>query len=292
MIKLIATDMDGTLLNSNHRISQENKNAIDFARANDIDFIVATGRAYYEAKETLDAVNLKTEIICLNGASSFDRNGKLLSCIKIAADDALFISQVFKKLNISYQIYTKNCLYAEDITEHVQAFIDLVETQGADAHQENIWADVNKRIEQGSIVQVNHIENYLNLDDNPTLKIIAISNDRQKLEAAKILLQENKNISITSSGINNLEIMDKKATKGSALTHYAKEKNISLDHTMTLGDNLNDLSMLEISKYAVAMKNGNPALQKIASYVSEKTNDDDGVAYMIRKLLKEINGVI
>ena len=79
MIKLIASDMDGTLLNSNHKIPQNNIELIKFAQKNGIEFVVATGRAYYEALPALNDENIKCDVISFNGGIIYDKNGNRYS---------------------------------------------------------------------------------------------------------------------------------------------------------------------------------------------------------------------
>ena len=143
----------------------------------------------------------------------------------------------------------------------------------------------------GYITEVENIELYLNEKENPPIKIIAISNDISKLENAAKLLSENTSISVTSSGANNIEIMHKNATKGTALKEIAKIYGINLENAVAIGDNLNDQAMLDIVGYSVAMKNGNIKLKEQAKYVTEKTNSEGGVADTIFKLIEQNNKI-
>ena len=79
MIKLIATDMDGTLLNAGHEITTMNQEAIKFAQANGITVVIATGRAFYEAQTPVAETDLKVPYICLNGAEVRDESFNIMS---------------------------------------------------------------------------------------------------------------------------------------------------------------------------------------------------------------------
>lgn len=291
MIKLIASDMDGTFLNNNHEVSKENMQAVEFAKNNNIQFVIATGRADYEAFRPMQDANLKCNLICFNGAITYNENGDLINIITLPEKDAIFITNILKALNINYQLYTKNTVYTTDISVDIQTYVDLIESHGAKANREKIMAEAYERKARGHLTEVENVDLYFNEENNPTIKIVALSNNRETLEKAKQLLRENKEISVTSSGENNIEIMNRNATKGNALKNFAISKNISLEETVALGDNMNDYSMLEVVKYSVAMKNGNSELKKIAKYISEKTNAEAGVGHMIKKLIKEHNEV-
>ncbi|MBF0714056.1 HAD family hydrolase [Gemella sp. GH3] len=291
MIKLIATDMDGTFLDNSHKITNTNMEAVDFVRNNGIEFVIATGRAFYEAIHPMKEANLKCDIICFNGGVTYDKEGNLLNLISLDPKDSFFIAQIFKAAGVSYQLYTKNKVYTSNIENDVQAYVDLIEGQGGNADKDRIMTEAKARQEQGYLVETDNVDIFINEEDNPVIKIIGISSDKEKLAVAKRFLEENSNLSVTSSGESNLEVMNKNATKGNALKSIASIKNIEVDEIMALGDNLNDLSMLEFAKYSVAMKNGNENIKKVAKYISELTNNESGVGDMIYKIIREENGI-
>ena len=289
MIKLIASDMDGTLLNSNHKIPQNNVELIKFAQKNGIEFVVATGRAYYEALPSLNNENIKCDVISFNGGIIYDKNGNIINITPMKLKDLYYTIEILKSLDISYQLYTKNTIYTKSIETDITAYIDLIRANGEEPNEQHLRQEAKNRLALGHITEVDNIELYLNQKDNPAIKVIGISNDLEKLKHATELLSGNDNISVTSSGANNVEIMDKKATKGEALKIIADIHDINLKNAIAIGDNLNDQAMLDIVEYSIAMKNGNKELQKTAKFITEKTNSEGGVADSVMKLLKEKN---
>lgn len=289
MIKLIASDMDGTLLNSNHKIPQKNIELIKFAQKNGIEFVVATGRAYYEALPSLNNENIKCDVISFNGGIIYDKNGNIINITPMKLKDLYYTIEILKSLNISYQLYTKNTIYTNSIETDITAYIDLIRANGEEPNEQHLRQEAKNRLALGHITEVDNIELYLNQEDNPAIKVIGISNDLEKLKHATELLSGNDNISVTSSGTNNVEIMDKKATKGEALKIVANVHDINLKNAIAIGDNLNDQAMLDIVEYSIAMKNGNKELQKTSKFITEKTNSEGGVADSVMKLLKEKN---
>ena len=289
MIKLIASDMDGTLLNSNHKIPQNNIELIKFAQKNGIEFVVATGRAYYEALPALNDENIKCDVISFNGGIIYDKNGNIINITPMKLKDLYYTIEILKSLDISYQLYTKNTIYTKSIETDITAYIDLIRANGEEPNEQHLRQEAKNRLALGHITEVDNIELYLNQQDNPAIKVIGISNDLEKLKHATELLSGNDNISVTSSGANNVEIMDKKATKGEALKIVADIHDINLKNAIAIGDNLNDQAMLDIVEYSIAMKNGNKDLQKTAKFITEKTNSEGGVADSVMKLLKEKN---
>lgn len=291
MIKLIASDMDGTLLNHNHKIPKKNVKLINFAKNQGIEFVVATGRAYYEALPALNEENINCDVISFNGGIVYDKNGNIISITPMLPKDLYYTIEILKSFDISYQLYTKNTIYTTSIETDINAYIDLIRSNGYEPDVEHLRAEAQQKLEVGYITEVENIELYLNEKENPPIKIIAISNDISKLENAAKLLSENTSISVTSSGANNIEIMHKNATKGTALKEIAKIYGINLENAVAIGDNLNDQAMLDIVGYSVAMKNGNIKLKEQAKYVTEKTNSEGGVADTIFKLIEQNNKI-
>ena len=291
MIKLIASDMDGTLLNHNHKIPKENVELINYAKNQGIEFVVATGRAYYEALPALNEENINCDVISFNGGIVYDKNGNIISITPMLPKDLYYTIEILKSFDISYQLYTKNTIYTKSIETDINAYIDLIRSNGYDPDVEHLRAEAQQKLDVGYITEVENIELYLNEKENPPIKIIAISNDISKLENAAKLLSENTSISVTSSGANNIEIMHKNATKGTALKEIAKIYGINLENAVAIGDNLNDQAMLDIVGYSVAMKNGNIKLKEQAKYVTEKTNSEGGVADTIFKLIEQNNKI-
>ena len=289
MIKLIASDMDGTLLNSDHKIPKENIELIKFAQKNGIQFVVATGRAYYEALPALNNENIKCDVISFNGGIIYDKNGNIINITPMKLKDLYYTIEILKSLEISYQLYTKNSIYTNSIETDITAYIDLIRANGEEPNEQHLRQEARNRLALGHITEVDNIELYLNQENNPAIKVIGISNDLEKLKHATELLSGNDNISVTSSGANNVEIMDKKATKGEALKIVADIHDINLRNAIAIGDNLNDQAMLDIVEYSIAMKNGNKDLQKTSKFITEKTNSEGGVADSVMKLLKEKN---
>ena len=289
MIRLIASDMDGTLLNNEHKIPEKNVELIKYAQNNNIEFVVATGRAYYEALPALEENNIVCDIISFNGGVVYNKNREIISITPLQIKDLYYTIGIFKSLDISYQLYTKNTVYTNSIETDIQAYSDLIRSIGSTPNVEHLRKEAKIRLQKGHLTEVDNIELHLNEEDNPPIKVIGISNDFEKLAKAQKLLAENDNIAVTSSGKNNLEIMDKYATKGHALKQVADVHKISLKNTLAIGDNLNDESMLSIVEYSVAMENAMPQLKEIAKYTTEKNNEEAGVADTVFKLLNSVN---
>lgn len=188
MIKLIASDMDGTLLNHNHKIPKENVKLINFAKKQGIEFVVATGRAYYEALPALNEENINCDVISFNGGIVYDKNGNIISITPMIPKDLYYTIEILKSLDISYQLYTKNTIYTKSIETDITAYIDLIRANGEEPNEQHLRQEAKNRLALGHITEVDNIELYLNQEDNPAIKVIGISNDLEKLKHATELL--------------------------------------------------------------------------------------------------------
>ena len=288
MIKLIATDMDGTLLNAAHEISQENQEAIKFAQEHGITVVIATGRAFYEANTPVAETDLKGPYICLNGAEVRDETFNIMSTSHLNHSLVSKITSTLKEKDIYYQVYTNRGIYTENPQRDLEIYIDIAERAGQKADVEKIENSIQKRIDNGTLKIV---DNYDKIEDIPgelIMKILAFDSDLGKIDLVGQELAQSPNLAVSSSSRGNLEITHSDAQKGIALSTIAKQLGIDLKDVMALGDNLNDVSMLERVGYSVAMDNAAPEVKTVAKYVTD-SNENSGVGKAIKKFLKEEN---
>ncbi|MBX5319968.1 MULTISPECIES: Cof-type HAD-IIB family hydrolase [Staphylococcus] len=288
MIKLIATDMDGTLLNAAHEITPENQAAIKFAQEHGITVVIVTGRAFYEANTPVAETDLKVPYICLNGAEVRDETFNIMSTSHLNHSLVNKITTTLKKEDIYYQVYTNRGIYTEDPQRDLEIYIDIAERAGQKADVEKIKNSIQKRIDNGTLKIV---DNYDKIEDIPgelIMKILAFDSDLGKIDLVGQELAKSPNLAVSSSSRGNLEITHSDAQKGIALATIAKQLGIDLDNVMALGDNLNDISMLERVGYPVAMDNAAPEVKAVAKYVTD-SNENSGVGKAIMKFLKDEN---
>ncbi|QOX61514.1 HAD family hydrolase [Staphylococcus capitis] len=288
MIKLIATDMDGTLLNAAHEISQENQEAIKFSQEHGITVVIATGRAFYEANTPVAETDLKVPYICLNGAEVRDETFNIMSTSHLNHSLVSKITSTLKEKDIYYQVYTNRGIYTENPQRDLEIYIDIAERAGQKADVEKIENSIQKRIDNGTLKIV---DNYDKIEDIPgelIMKILAFDSDLGKIDLVGQELAQSPNLAVSSSSRGNLEITHSDAQKGIALSTIAKQLGIDLKDVMALGDNLNDVSMLERVGYSVAMDNAAPEVKTVAKYVTD-SNENSGVGKAIKKFLKEEN---
>lgn len=288
MVKLIATDMDGTLLNSAHEVSEENIKAIQYAQSKGVTVAIATGRAFYEANTPVKPTGLKVPFICLNGAEVRDEDFNIIYTSKLNNEQIKRITNILKQHDLYYQVYTSARIYTEDKEKDLQIYIDIAEKMGHTPDVEKIRRSIQKRIDNGSLKEVQNYDEIYERDGEIVLKFLAFSSDLDKIDAAKEALASYNSLAVSSSSRGNIEITHNDAQKGIALRAICEQLNITMDEVMAIGDNLNDVSMLERVKYSFAMSNGAEEVKQVAKFIAGD-NEESGVG---RAIMQVMNGEI
>ena len=284
MIKLIASDMDGTLLNSKHKISKENLEAIKKAEEMGIKFAIATGRMYEDVKPLLDECGLICQCIVLNGGEYIDEKGKVLEGIYIEREEAREIIDMIIKENIIAEIYTNEGLYTvnnkeEALTEvayRIKAYDPKTSFEEAIKFAESHPHFVNLKY-------IQDIDEFLNSNIRIG-KFVAFYNDEETTLNVKKKLESIGSLAISSTFTKNIEINNKEAQKGLILAKVADKMGIKREEVMVIGDSFNDNSMFSEFTESFAMGNAVKQIKEIAKYITD-TNDNDGVAKAIYKSL-------
>jgi Cof subfamily protein (haloacid dehalogenase superfamily) len=286
MIKLIASDMDGTLLNNNHDIDEETVEAIRKAEEAGIIFTISTGREYESVKDVLEKHNIKAQCILSNGAEYRDENGNIIDIINIEQESARKIVEILHENKLPVRIFTNKGIFTNSTREEaLQEIIfrtmsfdkTLTESEAKKiAEKLNFFTvlkyidDINKFFEDGIEVR----------------KFVAFHNDIELINKTKKQISELEGLAVTSSFSDNIEITDINAQKGIILKKVVDKMSIKREEVMILGDSFNDYSMFEIFEETVAMKNAIPEVKTIAKYVTD-TNDNLGVAKAIYNVLND-----
>lgn len=286
MIKLIASDMDGTLLDSSMQISPKNAAAIKHATEQGVEFIVATGRNRTEALPALEQVGIECAMVTLNGAQVFDKTGQSLFTVPIDAQTVTSILDLLDERDIYYEVATDQGLFSQSQEQRIELFAThLGEVMPHLTHKMAI-AMVASQLEILPIHYVKNVRQRL-AEGLEVLKIICFHKEEARvLGPVAKELEGFGELSITSSGANNIEINHRDAQKGIAVAHLAHERNIPLEQIMTIGDNLNDISMIQMAGISFAMGNAALEVKEYAKYVTD-TNIEDGVGKAILRALRE-----
>jgi Cof subfamily protein (haloacid dehalogenase superfamily) len=284
MIKCIASDMDGTLLNSNQLISEENKKAIVKAQAQGIEFVVATGRSYQEATYVLAQAGLTCPVICANGAEVRSKEGAILSATPISKQMAREVATRLTEKDVYFEVYTNQGAFTIDPDKAVTILVDIVMSANPEVDREEITETAGARIREGLIHSIEDYELLFADEDYQIYKLLAFSFDADRLASANRSLSELEGLAVSTSGHDNLEITNVQAQKGIALESFVMSSGIDLVETMAIGDNYNDVSMLKKAGRAVAMGNADHYIKSLCDVITD-TNEESGVAKAILEVI-------
>lgn len=289
-VRLIATDMDGTLLNERGQVSEENAAAIKEAQANGIMVVVATGRSYEEALHPLQAADISCPVICMNGAEIRSEKGEKIKSVPLDPEIYQRVDRILREADLYYELYTNDGTFTDDHEKAFSTVADFIKSAFPDASEESIRQRAQRRFTAGEIFCVKDYREPVSRTGAEIYKLLAFSKDEPRLMETSRKLTAIKELAVSSSAKNNIEITNKDAQKGIALREFANQHNIALEQTMAIGDNFNDLSMLTIVGVGVAMGNAVEEIKQVCAFVAEN-NDKHGVANAIRKLVFfETNG--
>lgn len=287
MIKLIASDMDGTLLNAEMQISQKNIEAIRYAQDNGVEFMVATGRNREEALTPLLEAGIECAMITLNGAHVFDKKGHSLFTTPMAKEEVFQIFDILDEEDIYYEISTQFGTYTMSKEARIEQFASHITEMMPHLTHKMAIAMTAARLEFFPVTLVEDLRELAMEEKMQVLKVICFDKRGTKaLGHAASKIQRFDDCVVTSSGHNNIEINHKHAQKGIAVAHVAKERGIDLTQVMTIGDNLNDLSMIQVAGVSFAMGNAIQELKEEAKYLTHE-NSDAGVGRAIIRAIDE-----
>lgn len=287
MIKAIASDLDGTLLGADHRISHRTAETIRKACAAGYRFIIATGREFRGAIEALNGEELVCDYILCSGAELRNEKQETLFSKSMNPEDCRKVFEILNKYEIRYLICGRDAHYCiGDEVAKEQAIVEYLFTFRQDVTIEQIRKSPNYQEAMNKTIAVESFEKMMENSDE-IRKFFIFSLDLEMLGALKRDLLELSGIDVASSFYNNLEVSDIEARKGPVLKNYIESLGYTMDEVMVFGDSLNDYSMLAMDFGAtVAVDNADPEIKKISKYVT-KANTEDGVAWTIEELMKK-----
>lgn len=272
-IKLVAMDLDNTLLDSDKQISKHTEEVLKEAIRQGVYIVPATGRIFKAIPEFLRNIEGVRYALCCNGATVYDQyEDKIIYTNHLAKDVALELFDIAEKYHCTYDIYQNGQGYME------RRFLEHLSDYKVTGHLFELITATRLPVEDLR----KHIEkNPMGIE-----KISVFFDDMDERAAAREELIQRNIASVSSALNNNIELNQFGCDKGDGLTHLAQHIGLSMDEVMACGDAGNDTMMIKVAGMGVVMENGREELKEIADFVT-KTNDEDGVAYAIEKLVLE-----
>ena len=274
-IKIISLDLDGTLLDSQKRLSEGNRAALEEAAAKGVHIVPTTGRFFGMMPQAIRDLPFVRYAITINGAQVYDREtDTAIVREEIPLDMALDIIRLLDGYDVIYDCYRSNWGW---MTESLQA---RAEDYATDAHYLKMVREFRNPVPE--------LKEYLKSTaaEGDVQKVMLFARNTPGSESVTKAITEAvaarfPSIKTTSSTWNNLELNIATAHKGNSLKRFAEHLGYTLDNCMALGDGTNDLSMIQAAGLGVAMSNAHPLVLAAADHVTT-SNDEDGVAKAIR----------
>ncbi|AGB42013.1 HAD-superfamily hydrolase, subfamily IIB [Halobacteroides halobius DSM 5150] len=262
--KLLAIDLDDTLLGQDLKISNRTQKLIKEARKQGLRVVIATGRMYSSALPYLKQLNLTKETITYNGA-----------LVKQVASNKIIDHRPVPK-----KLARKIVDYVEENNLHLNLYLDdqlYVNKSGFGADYYERISGVKPTLIKGKLSQC---------IDQPSTKLLIVEENLAKVKEVLVALQDrfSDDLNVTASKAHFVEIMNQQASKGRALKKLASDLNIERDQIIAIGDSYNDLDMIEYAGFGVAVDNARDKLKEKADYITS-SNDEGGVAEIIEKFI-------
>ena len=279
-IKLVASDLDGTIIDRNNFIATENYEAINKIHSKNIDFVVCTGKSYSVSKNICKNFNAGYGIFG-NGAQIINlKTGKELTRKTLDSEQINYCINLARKQNLHIHFYTEDSVVTENLK-----YMDL---------RNYILKDTNSTELKFFIVP--NIEKFIK-EQKPSIFSLVITSDDSMEDFEKTI---HKNLSVSTNLINKkgiykdtiinkeyeyLNIAPNDINKNQALNFLSQHLNIPQSQMLAIGDNINDLEMVKNSGVGIAVGDAYSELKKVANYVTANTASTGAFAEAIEKYI-------
>ncbi|MEN8078881.1 HAD family hydrolase [Clostridioides difficile] len=260
---LLVSDMDGTLLNSKGKLSEENKRAIEYFVDNGGEFTLATGRMLPSIKRHIHKMKVTLPVIMYNGTKVYDFKNDQVVWETFLEEERKEIVKVVNEINknVGIEIYSDETVYIYQSCSRTERFSKL----GYDV--------------------------IYNVDDsiwNKKWTKVLIVGEKEEVDCVEEYLKDSyeDNYIVRSSEVY-LEVIPKNISKGQALKELMTHKNMEGFTVISVGDNMNDVELLEEAHYGFCIKNGSEELKKKSKYIAP-SNDENPIEFIV-KWIEEAN---
>ena len=260
MIKMVVTDIDGTIF-SEKGLSEKVRECLQNLCNKGIYVAIATGRTFGSAKYIAKEIGIKCPLICYQGGLVNSFEGEILDVKYLDSTIAKKIINELRARNIHMNVYVEDQLYVENDNEYIKNYIG---DKGIDYFK---------------------VDSFDELDFSKLNKVLAINYDEEFINnLIEELREKYPEIYVVRSFKYFCEIANKEATKGNAIKFLANKYGIKIEEVMAIGDQNNDIEMVETAGIGVAMGNGTAEIKKAADYITTSV-DEDGFVKAVNKFV-------
>ena len=279
-IRIIALDLDGTLLDSQKRLSDANRQALAAAAEGGALVVPTTGRFFGMMPPAVRDLPFVRYAITINGAQVYDRaTDTALVREEIPLETAIGVMETLDRYDVIYDCYRQNWGW---MTAALQA---KAANYATNEHYLKMVREFRKPVPE---LKAHLRETAAEGDVQKIMLFVRNDGSAAAADCLKAITAEMNahfpEIKVTSSTGNNVELNIKSAHKGNALRRFAEHLGFTLENCMAFGDGMNDFTMVEAAGLGVAMANAEDEVKRVAKYVTA-SNDEDGVAAALAKFL-------
>lgn len=262
---ILASDMDGTLINSKKEVSEENRKAIKYFVDNGGLFTLATGRMVQAVRGFVDDLSIECPVMLHNGAKIYDfRNGQVIKEHFIEEERKKAIKRFYENNpHIGVEIFANEIAYVYRRCEFTKRYDSHKDYKVVYGLPDEVW-------------------------NEKWVKVLLIG-EKEELDAAEKDFKENydKGNNSFRSGTNYLDIVANGISKGRSLEELVNALKFNPEKVLAVGDNMNDVEMIEYANYGFCVENGLSIVKEKADFIAP-SNDEDAIAYIIKWLEKKI----
>lgn len=267
-IKILAFDMDGTLLNSEKMVSRGTSLELERLSENGVQIVLSSGRLHKSIEAYAHTLPFKTSIVATNGSVVTDYEGRRVYEKPIDTDAFIKVIDLLYDYKMNFHFYGVNEFYRLKGTTSL-----------------NTYSRVPKNIKDTiDIIEYKNLKEIKeSCENNSYFKVLLVEEDNKYIEEVRQELSKINKIKISSSWTNNIEIVPEGVNKARSLKYLCKNLGLDLNNLMSFGDNNNDIEMIEESKVGVAMSNATNELKQKADFITDYDNDHDGIMKFLKQ---------
>jgi len=271
--KIICIDIDGTLLNTKHKITQRTKEIILQAHKLGVHIVISTGRMYTDAEYYSKLIGVKSPVIASNGAYIKEKDNNHVIFKDVFGESlSLELLEIFRKHHIKPYFCTPHKFYYGNIMFKI--FYLATKILGVRSN----------KLDMEYVFSWNQWQEILHKEKDNIVKGEIIYRDVALIDELRKELKEFTQLEIVDSSRHNIEITRKGVSKGKAVAILASFYELKREEIITIGDSENDLSMIEYAGLGIAMGNASDMVKGKADYITD-SNDNEGVANAINKFV-------
>lgn len=274
-VKLIICDLDGTLLNDKQEITTYTKQILLQCKAQCIKLCFASGRSHNMIDVYNNILINNCDYIISNNGAMITKYNELLYKITINNTTTTKILEYMRKQNLNFVVYTIDEIY---ITKGATNIINRFKKYENFSISHGVFSKLD-------FIEIDYTQSLPVIKD--AIKIMLYEENIEKQAGYYKFIEKIDDLCVEATGYGLIGAFNKNVSKKNAVQYILNDMNIAPENICVFGDYDNDLSMFECAKYKIAMGNAQQSLKNIATFITD-TNNDDGVAKYLEKMLQHI----